>query len=280
MKFSRQFQLIIGFAVLLHLAASAGHAAPVSFVQLSGNDIQIFEGNLASVDLDAGTSFGLLVLGAPARQHLFTLRSTALPGDGTLEVSSITISGPNAADFAVSSPTANTSLTPGASTGFGISFVPTGDGTRDAVVTIHSNDPVSPSFSFNVEGLGAAAPVSIADLHLIIQASKAKYNATTGDLSVKGKITITNVGTQNSPAGGLQLYYSSEVPVATNPHFYLETAYPSIPAALPGKRPKKYKFSFNMIFPAGNHSLLFRAYPVPGGLDADSTDNFASHVIP
>ncbi len=78
----------------------------------------------------------------------------------------VTISGANAADFAVTSQpipgVPNGSLSP-----FTISFTPHGAGTRTALVTVHSTDPATPSYSFTIHGTGVKTTNSASD-HLEI----------------------------------------------------------------------------------------------------------------
>lgn len=72
-----------------------------------------------------------------------------------LVVSSIAISGANAADFALStSPSFPLSVAGNATENIGIKFTPTAQGSRYATVTINSNDNDFPSFTFNIVGYG------------------------------------------------------------------------------------------------------------------------------
>jgi hypothetical protein len=65
----------------------------------------------------------------------------------------ITISGPNAADFSLTLAPART-VAHGATTTFKIKFNPTDLGIRTATITILTNDPANPTFTFTIVGTG------------------------------------------------------------------------------------------------------------------------------
>jgi FKBP-type peptidyl-prolyl cis-trans isomerase len=89
-------------------------------------------------------------LGFPSRT--FYITDTG-PGAIAFNGTPVTISGANAADFSVTE-----QPLPGAGLNeyspFTITFVPRGAGKRTAVVTIHSTDPATPSYSFTIQGTG------------------------------------------------------------------------------------------------------------------------------
>ncbi len=72
-------------------------------------------------------------------------------GTATLNSIAITTSGTNVADFTISS-LGSTSIAPGGTTTFLITFVPSAIGTRTAAIQIASNDPVSNPFNLNLTG--------------------------------------------------------------------------------------------------------------------------------
>lgn len=72
----------------------------------------------------------------------------------TLSISAATISGPNAADFSVASfPVTVASASSGALT---VNFTPSAAGTRNAVLTIASNDTDEASYIINLYGIGGS----------------------------------------------------------------------------------------------------------------------------
>ncbi|HYF37592.1 MAG TPA: immunoglobulin domain-containing protein, partial [Prosthecobacter sp.] len=83
----------------------------------------------------------------------FTVRST---GSADLTGLSITKSGTHANDFAVGALGATT-LAPGASTTFEVTFTPSADGARTALISIASNDLDEPLFTISLTGTGQVA---------------------------------------------------------------------------------------------------------------------------
>lgn len=65
----------------------------------------------------------------------------------------ITITGANAGDFSLTLNSA-AAIAAGAQSGFTITFTPKGTGLRKATVTILSNDPAAPKFTYNIQGTG------------------------------------------------------------------------------------------------------------------------------
>ncbi|RKE98608.1 choice-of-anchor D domain-containing protein [Ichthyenterobacterium magnum] len=77
-------------------------------------------------------------------------------GNQTLSVSNIVLSGPDATDFTITSPT-NLSIPGGSDASLQIEFLPTTIGNKDAIVTITHNDTTgseSPDYTFSIRGIG------------------------------------------------------------------------------------------------------------------------------
>ncbi|MCP4245588.1 MAG: choice-of-anchor D domain-containing protein [bacterium] len=82
-------------------------------------------------------------------------------GEGLLELSVEDIAGAAADEFEVTVP--NTVAVDGFGL-IGIGFTPALEGLRQAVVTLSSNDPAQPTFSFNVQGTGTAVQEAILEV--------------------------------------------------------------------------------------------------------------------
>ena len=96
----------------------------------------------------------------------FTIADTgdadlALTGGASL----IKITGANAKDFVVTV-NAAAAIPVGMQSGFTISFVPKGTGLRHATVTIPSNDPATPAFTFNIQGTGLKTKTAASGLQV------------------------------------------------------------------------------------------------------------------
>ncbi len=115
-------------------------------ITVSGNSVCILSGdNTASLaDFTNFGDFGTL----PVVRN-FIIQNT---GNSTLNISTVTITGANASDFAITAAPALT-LSPSASTTLSISFSPTGaNGVKNATVTINNNDTDEATFSFAISG--------------------------------------------------------------------------------------------------------------------------------
>jgi uncharacterized delta-60 repeat protein len=128
-------------AVIQQIATYGGAVPDISVEQPSGNSLV---SGLATVDL--GTRDWLTT----STPKVFTLRNT---GTGTLGNIAITVDGANPGDFVVSAPGA-TSLPPGNSTTFTVTFTPRGCGLRSIAVHIASNDADETPFELSITGTG------------------------------------------------------------------------------------------------------------------------------
>ncbi len=97
------------------------------------------------------TKFGYAVVGTAGKSRTFTIKNQ---GKGPLRNLAISKSGKGKGDFKVSGLTA-TSLAPGASTTFKVTFEPSARDERIAGIEIRSNDKTSGPFDLNVSGIGA-----------------------------------------------------------------------------------------------------------------------------
>lgn len=107
----------------------------------------------ALTNLTDGTSTiacGSSDISVPAVALAFTIRNT---GTANLTGLAVTKDGSHAADFAVGAPGATT-LAPGASTTFNVTFTPSSDGPRTAAIHVASNDSDENPFDISLTGNG------------------------------------------------------------------------------------------------------------------------------
>jgi uncharacterized cupredoxin-like copper-binding protein len=102
------------------------------------------------VDGKAKRSFGTARTQTPGKSSTFTITNT---GDGNLTGLAIVKTGNHRDDFAVKAP-GKTTLAPGTSTTFKVTFSPRGTGTRKASLQIKSDDADENPFNIAVTGLG------------------------------------------------------------------------------------------------------------------------------
>lgn len=95
-------------------------------------------------------SFGVVAVNMLAPEVTFTITNT---GNRPLRPGTVVINGPNRLDFSLSPPSF-APVFPGGSATFAVSFIPGGTGSRRAVLTVTSDDPVIPSFDIPLIGTG------------------------------------------------------------------------------------------------------------------------------
>ncbi len=139
---------------------TTGSCTPqVSNISVTGNNICIVTGDVTPVAAD-NTDYGLVNYPGNV-EHTFVITNN---GGATLNISSVVISGVDAALFTVVSPPATTVL-PGGSTSFVIRFtallVP--DGIKNATATINNDDPNEAAYTFALRGetFDMTMPVSL-----------------------------------------------------------------------------------------------------------------------
>ncbi len=136
-----------------HALALAAES-PMPRLVVSGNGTGIVNGD-ATPDQTGGTDFGTMSLFSASTAHEFTLTND---GNVVLNLTGsprVLISGEAAADFTVVSHPVSSLAIDGGSTRFHIQFDPRVPGPRRALVSIASNDPQQPLFTFAVSGFGA-----------------------------------------------------------------------------------------------------------------------------
>lgn len=125
-------------------------------IAVEGNGLDIADGKAMPSSSDH-TDFGAVVVaGAAARSRTFTVRNT---GTASLSLSGspspVTVSGAHAVDFTVSAQPASSSVAPGGSTTFTVTFDPSATGTRAATLELANNDSDKNPFDFAIRGTGA-----------------------------------------------------------------------------------------------------------------------------
>lgn len=117
-----------------------------------GSDIYVTKGVMAIDNATSTVDFGSVSSGIAGTPQLFTITNN---GTADLTGLSISRSGANAGDFTLTQPALST-LIPGASTTFTVSFKPTKTGNRTATISIASNDASDNPFTFTAKGKGTA----------------------------------------------------------------------------------------------------------------------------
>ncbi|WP_291131846.1 choice-of-anchor D domain-containing protein [Flavobacterium sp. UBA7682] len=126
-------------------------------INLQGNSNNITDGS-ASISLTNHTDFGSLDIASATITRTYTIQNT---GTTVLTISNPTISGTNAADFAITTNPATLSIAAGASTTFVVTFNPSAIGTRNATINIVNNDANESTYDFAIQGTGTNSEINL-----------------------------------------------------------------------------------------------------------------------
>lgn len=140
----------IGYYDVTNLQALMIHGtAPSNEINITGNTTTIVDGDNTPSSTDH-TDFGDVGMGNNL-VHTFTIQNT---GSADLTVSSIALSGTNAADYVIGDITLPAIVSANSSTTFTVTFTPGAAGTRTATVTVNNDDADEAVYDFAIQGTG------------------------------------------------------------------------------------------------------------------------------
>lgn len=153
---------------------------------------------------------GSHLVGRPYQQAVVVRNLSTGTGVGILSGLSASISGPDAADFVITTPLSVSFLSsPQSSVGLAISFNAAAVGTRTALLTITSNDADEGSFEVPLTGIGLNEPeIAVESPIAVLQSNVGIYDfgiggITTNHSGIPRTFTIRNTG--NAPLSGLNV---------------------------------------------------------------------------
>lgn len=123
----------------------AAYAQPE--INLKGNNISIVDGDVTPTASDH-TDFGPVI---SSLTRTFTIENT---GNANLSVSSIALSGANAADYAIGGITLPATVAANSNTSFSVTFTPSAPGNRVATLTVNNADCDEPAYDYVITGAG------------------------------------------------------------------------------------------------------------------------------
>jgi hypothetical protein len=127
-------------------------ASPTSpEINVTGNAVGIADGDTTPSIADK-TDFGSVTVSSGSVTTLYTIQNQ---GTAALTINPVTLSGTNAADFAIITQPA-TSVAAGGTATFSVRFDPSAAGTRTASVSFGNNDANENPYNFSVQGTGTA----------------------------------------------------------------------------------------------------------------------------
>ncbi|HUI41778.1 MAG TPA: choice-of-anchor D domain-containing protein, partial [Terriglobia bacterium] len=133
-------------------------------------------------------TFASQLVGTTSAAQTLTLSNT---GTATLTITGVTLSGTNAADFALASNTCGASLAAGSSCTIGVTFTPASTGSRSATVTVtdNSNGQSGSTQTSALSGTGVAPVAGLAPASLTFASQLV------GTKSSAQGLTLSNTGT-------------------------------------------------------------------------------------
>ena len=178
-------------------AATGGQSFLYSSALVAGPpvpEIAVFEGagSLASNERqhNSGFVFAFSPPGSTSAVQIFTIKNT---GSATLNGLAVTMIGSNPGDFPLDTTGVPTSLAPGASTSFNVTFSPISGGARSASVRIASNDADENPFVIQLSHTLPVGPQPGVISHWPLNENTGTTAADTGPANNPG--TLSHVGT-------------------------------------------------------------------------------------
>ncbi len=169
-------------------------------------------------------NLGEHLVGRAFKQSVVVRNLSTGTGVGELNGLTAIVTGANAGDFAITTPLTATTLTPTVtSAGLLITFTPSGNGARSALLTITSNDADEASFEIPLTGTGLIQPEIEVDSTTAanLQSHEANYDFGSGILNAGIARTFTIRNTGNAALSSLNVTVdgtnSSDFTVTTQP---------------------------------------------------------------
>jgi hypothetical protein len=144
--------------------------------------------------------YGAVHVGTTTAPKAFVVENT---GNQTLVVTSITLGGANAADFAIPTDNATGNALPaGASATFFVTFTPSAAGARNATINVVSNAS-GPDVTVPVTGAGGAAVIAVTDLNFgVVPNGTTAVNSVTVSNSAANRPRSTSRARRSPAAAG------------------------------------------------------------------------------
>ncbi|MCG3155550.1 MAG: hypothetical protein DKINENOH_02156 [bacterium] len=152
-----------------------------------GKGISIADGD-DTPSLADGTDFGTVVVGQSGGD-MHVIYNTGTANLNLTGTPAVQISGPNAADFSLST-LYSTTIAPGGNTEFHLVFAPSAPGLRTATVTIPNNDPDENPYDFAIQGTGTVAIRPFVFLANKVTLKQTKQSTPAGDTHSNGAMTV------------------------------------------------------------------------------------------
>jgi hypothetical protein len=168
----------------------SGTGTAVPEINVTGNGQNIAAGDTTPSTAD-DTDFGGVEVNGGTDSHTFTIQNT---GSAPLAITSVQVTGGNAADFAIAPASIPSPIASTGSTTFTVTFDPGAGGTRSTTVRIISDDADEGTYDFALAGEGAVGGVITGTVFNDANASGTRDGGESG----LGGVTITVTRTSDS----------------------------------------------------------------------------------
>lgn len=193
-----------------------GMATPVPEVDVAGNGNSIPDGDTSPRTADF-TDFSNVSVNGSGITRTFTIRNTGTAGLTISGSPRVTISGPNAGDFAVTQQPSG-SISAGGSSNFLIRFRPSATGTRSATISFANNDSNENPYNFSIRGQGIAPEISLRGNGAVISdgdnSPRAADHTDFGTIEVGGSGLTRTYTIENTGSDVLRLTGSPRVTIS------------------------------------------------------------------
>jgi hypothetical protein len=219
----------------------------------------------------AGSSFAPRLPFSSSREHVFMIRNSGAFNAPDLNLfAPLAISGIDASQFSIIHQPEKTTLKPFEDTTFSVMYHPTAVKSHASTIAISSNDPIQPTFFFDLSGSCVAQLDPRPDFVLLPPTSRPqKYNAKTDTYKYSGRVLAYNLGPV--PTEPTEMFTW-----AGNKFVLDDTALLLAPGLIKPMKafhngvPGRTRARFKISYPAGYGNFFFGTTEVP---DEDFTDN-------
>lgn len=224
------------------IAIAKGDLSLAPEMTVRGNGSTISSGD-ASPSLMDHTDFGLAKVVSGMTTRTFFIHNL---GDANLQLDGnplVQVSGSHAADFTVTSQPAVQVAAEGGMTSFSISFTPGGEGVRNALVSISSNQVQSSPYTFSLRGEGAWPDIALLssagqlvpdDGHLVLGDVRTAGSGLTFSISIlnESQVALSGINAEIQGAQSSDFTILSTVPTTLNAGESSEVSIRFLPSAL------------------------------------------------
>lgn len=175
-------------------------------IEVRGNNVVIADDDNTPVSADF-TTYGSIAVTGGSLTRTYTITSPA-SASIALTLGTITLTGTNASQFSVTQPSVTT-LNPGESTTFTVTFDPSTTGTKNAVVNIANDSATKNPYNFSIQGVGKNPEINVISNFVNINSGDTTPSVSDGTdfgtVSIEAGLTVNTFTIRNTGVGPLSI---------------------------------------------------------------------------